>query len=65
MKLKKYTFCVIKALEQSKNLKNGSVPYLGLELTIQYTTSKAKSSETVPLKVLSSEMDPAEIRLIR
>ncbi len=37
----KYTFWVIKSFKQLKNF--GRVPYLGLELTIQYMSSKTKS----------------------
>jgi hypothetical protein len=37
---KKYTFCVIKSLEQQKNLKNGPVPYLSLELPIHVIKSQ-------------------------
>ncbi len=37
---KKCTFCVIKSLEQLKNIKNGPVPYLGLELSIRVTKSQ-------------------------
>jgi hypothetical protein len=39
----KYTSCVIKSLEHLKNFKNGSVLYLGQNLTIPYMISKTKS----------------------
>ena len=36
----KYTFCNTKSLEHLKNLKNGPVPYLGIDLTIHVIKSQ-------------------------
>jgi hypothetical protein len=37
----KYTFYVIKSLQNLNNLKTGHVPYLGLELTMHVITAKS------------------------
>jgi hypothetical protein len=48
----KFTFCVIKSLDQLKNLKTGRILNLGLELTGYHACPQKPntSRETVPLK---------------
>ncbi len=40
----KYTFYVIKSLQNLNNLKTGHVPYLGLELTMHVIKAKSLDS---------------------